>query len=73
MCPYEDNTQTVFAGYIKYIITEIITLSISLLWESLQHYKNLQTSLLLFCQELHLNNYRGQKVVRLSKSQLSIR
>ena len=31
MCPYEDNTQTVFAGYIKYIITEIITLSISLL------------------------------------------
>ena len=33
MCPYEDNAQTVFAGYIKYIITEIITLSISLLWD----------------------------------------
>ena len=73
MCPYKDNAQTVFAGYIKYIITEIITLSISLLWESLQHYKHLQTSLLLFCQELHLNNYRGQIVVRSSKCQVSIR
>ena len=44
MCPYEDNTQTVFSGYIKSIITEIITLSISLLWDQfakLQTYTNL--------------------------------